>query len=190
MRIYVSALTDLAPWFASPLLFTEKQVTDLGLAALYASSPTDQLTCSEAALWTNLSLCLYKHALTLAMANPTLSAALAALTPLQPARTRSLEFLNAAELAALQTVGARYVPPDLLKKAYHRELRIQASELMSDYARALETRIDKVKPLHGTEWKQFVRGLQEASEKVIASEGLAHSRCKGSHVCLADGEVS
>lgn len=34
MRIYVSALTDLAPWFASPLLFTEKQVTDLGLAAL------------------------------------------------------------------------------------------------------------------------------------------------------------
>lgn len=33
-RIYVHALTDLAPWYASPLLFTEKQATDLGFANL------------------------------------------------------------------------------------------------------------------------------------------------------------
>lgn len=34
MRVYLHALTDLAPWYASPLLFTVQQINDLGLAAL------------------------------------------------------------------------------------------------------------------------------------------------------------
>lgn len=34
VRTYVVALTDLAPWYASPLLFTGQQVVDSGLLSL------------------------------------------------------------------------------------------------------------------------------------------------------------
>lgn len=50
------------------------------------------------------------------------SAAFAALTLQPSARLRGIEYLHAAELAAYQVVGARFVTPDLLKKAYFREL--------------------------------------------------------------------
>lgn len=59
-----------------------------------------------------------------------------------------------------------------------------------DYARALEARIDKIKPADREEWKEAARQLQDASDRVKVAEGLAHSLCKEQHVCLGDTKVS
>lgn len=77
---------------------------------------------SEPALWTNLSLCLCLYALTLLKGESALPMALAALAPVLSTHSRVVELLHAAELAALQAIEARCITPDLLKKAYHREI--------------------------------------------------------------------
>lgn len=136
-------------------------------------------------LWSNLSLCLYKLAHKLETGGAALAAVLLPLVPPQATRTRYLELLHAAELAALQVVSARYVSSDLLKKAYHRELSPRSRQLIKDYARALQARVERVKPKDRSEWNKIIEELNAASKKIKGKDGLAHAECKEEHVCLA-----
>lgn len=133
---------------------------------------------------------MYLYALTLLKGDSALPVALAALAPVLSTHTRVVELLHAAELAALQAIEARYITPDLLKKAYHRELSDCASSSPPDYARALDARIDKIKPADREEWKEVARQLQDASDRVKMAEGLAHGLCREVHVCLGNTKVS